>query len=586
MMGTILEERAPRNNPHNLYTKGKRTSKSLWSSGAPTKQSTMVYKSGVPNGLHRESRIPLPEGYPPKMRGKLEEPSLMDTPSAQVSQTKPMTPKPRPQVSFLRETRTRPWKAASHSKNETGGDVSHSGPQDHVSHTVNIQSGLRRDCSLERREGRRRYPSSDRAKQQQQQQRQREISFSDSASDLSDTERGPELPAAPSTPPKLDLRAEVIDPAEFQRRPRASSSSSFRRQCQPSRSYPDFLPPPFNGWSLQQLAVFLNTEGKGIPRPKPSDHLERYLERLLKLEWHQIQTVRNETGVVDGAADGDGACCSTSNIIRGRHTRCRLPRPHSSPSAKLSTPKSILQCQRAFPLALLSSITTPSLPVQQVGCACPHCHVRYPHCNGSCHSAVSSYGYQQSSRLSPVMERRRRPSGMPKRSSSESRAYGHPHTHTHTHAHGYALGSVSTFPSHSYHDPGKRNGNGSSHLRRMQAAGNIRNPSLSPPRLRAPVSGALGPAEAAVSGGRDRASGGGGNGGGGGGGARDTRGREGREVSQRRRSVSERRRSTPSAAKQDLKTNGHVDTDHFVGRSRDRASGRATGRTKHVEFVT
>ncbi|KAL2090760.1 hypothetical protein ACEWY4_013023 [Coilia grayii] len=539
MMGTILQDRATRNNPHNPSTKEKWTSKALWSSGAPTKQSKTVCTSGVPNGLHRESRIPVPEGYQPKRRGKPERPSLMDTPSIQMNQMKQMNPKMRPQVSFPWEMRDRPQKQASRSKNNT--DMSHTGPGTehcHVSHCPNRQSGLRRrDCSRERRP-----QCSDRAKQ---------CDTSDSASDLSDTERDPESPAAPLTPPNLNLRAEVIDPAEFQRPHPAPS----RRQCQFSRSYPDFLPPPFNAWSLQQLAVFLNTEGKGVPRPKPSDQLEKYLERLLKLEWNQIQTIRSESG------DGDGACGSRSstNSVRGAPRPTGRPRPRSTPSAKLSTPKSILQCQRAFPLALLSSITHPSLPVQLVGCACPHCRIRYPHCNGSCRT---SNAYQHSTRLSPVMERRRRPAAVPKRSSSESRAHAH--------------ASVPTLPSHSYHDPGRMNG--SSHLRRMQAAGNIRNPSLSPPRLRAPGS-VFAPTEAGVGRGRDCGAAGAAGGEGG-----DTHGREGREVSQRRRAVSERRKAGP-IAKQDLKVNGLAGTDHVV-RSRDVASGRSTGRTKHVDFVT
>ncbi|KAJ8385331.1 hypothetical protein AAFF_G00190470 [Aldrovandia affinis] len=144
--------------------------------------------------------------------------------------------------------------------------------------------------------------------------------------------------------------------------PRGLSHSSY--------SYPDFLPPPFNTWSLRQLALFLNTEGRGAPRPRPVGKLEKYLERLLQLEWLQIQTVQEESGKPVAPA-------SASRL-----------RPHTAP---LST--------------LLS------------GSFCPHCRIRYPFCNGTCRS----YAYQRHSRLSPVLERKAQASIHPKRSSSESR---------------------------------------------------------------------------------------------------------------------------------------------------------------------
>ncbi|KAJ8259731.1 hypothetical protein GJAV_G00172790 [Gymnothorax javanicus] len=254
----------------------------------------------------------------------------------------------------------------------------------------------------------------------------------DSASDLSDSERLPVLPS-PCTPPHLNLRAEVINPTDFPPPfpgPRGLSHGSY--------SYPDFLPPPFNTWSLRQLAVFLNTEGRGAPRPRPVGKLEKYLERLLQLEWLQIQTVQEENGK------------PVTPVSTSR------PRPHTAPPAHLSSPKSLRQCQRAFPLAFLSSLANPS-STQLSGRFCPHCRIRYPFCNGSCRS----YAYQRHSRLSPLLERRAQAGVPPKRSSSESR-----------------VPAADPGPAAAW---GKKPGSpqtGNSHFKRMQAVGNMRNPSL------------------------------------------------------------------------------------------------------------
>uniref|UniRef100_A0A672Q4X5 Family with sequence similarity 217 member B n=1 Tax=Sinocyclocheilus grahami TaxID=75366 RepID=A0A672Q4X5_SINGR len=202
----------------------------------------------------------------------------------------------------------------------------------------------------------------------------------DSASDLSDSERLPVLPS-PCTPPQLNLRAEVINSMDLHPHipgPRTVENNEV------SYSYPDFLPPPFNTWSLRQLAIFLNTEGKRAPRPKPVGQLEKYLERLLQLEWHQIQTIQADSG-----------------------------RPHTAPPTRLSSPKSFRQGQQAF----FSSVASPSY-TQLFRPVCPQCHIRYPLCNGTC----SSYAYQRHSRLSPLLERKAPPANTQKRSSSESRA--------------------------------------------------------------------------------------------------------------------------------------------------------------------
>ncbi|KAJ1123032.1 hypothetical protein NDU88_001505 [Pleurodeles waltl] len=108
----------------------------------------------------------------------------------------------------------------------------------------------------------------------------------DSGSDLSDSERIA-MPSSPFTPPDLILRAERIDPASFDHLFELSYKES-------EHYYPDILPPPFNSWDLPKLAMFLNTEGRTTSRPKPAGHLEKYVDRLLQLEWLQMQTIQNE----------------------------------------------------------------------------------------------------------------------------------------------------------------------------------------------------------------------------------------------------------------------------------------------------
>ncbi|XP_051736221.1 protein FAM217B isoform X2 [Ctenopharyngodon idella] len=225
----------------------------------------------------------------------------------------------------------------------------------------------------------------------------------DSASDLSDSERLPVLPS-PCTPPQLNLRAEVFNTMDLHPHipgPRTVENDDI------SYNYPDFLPPPFNTWSLRQLAIFLNTEGKRAPRPKPVGMLEKYLERLLQLEWHQIQTIQAESGqhIVPIIRTRGNA---TSVLANSNRTR-----PHTAPPTRLSSPKSFRQGQRGF----FSSMGSPS-STQLSRPVCPHCHIRYPLCNGTC----SSYAYQRHSRLSPLLERKPPPANTQKRSSSESRA--------------------------------------------------------------------------------------------------------------------------------------------------------------------
>ncbi|TTB41843.1 p53 and DNA damage-regulated protein 1 [Bagarius yarrelli] len=209
----------------------------------------------------------------------------------------------------------------------------------------------------------------------------------DSGSDLSDTERL-RRPASTTDPPLLHLREEVIDSFDFQ-----PSGGPFRWHAISHESYPDFLPPPFNSWSLRDLAVYLNTDGKTVPRSRPVNQFERYLDRLLQLEWRQILTLHEES--------------SKSAWLERRR-----------PQFSLSAPKSILQCQRAFPFTLLSSF------YPQICNSYPVSRCTYPH------------------HAHPLTEK----TGRSRRSSSETR--------------------VNRF-----------NDSSLDHLKRMQAIGNIRNPS-------------------------------------------------------------------------------------------------------------
>ncbi|XP_073463641.1 protein FAM217B isoform X2 [Aquarana catesbeiana] len=106
----------------------------------------------------------------------------------------------------------------------------------------------------------------------------------DSASDLSDSERLP-IPPSPLSPPELNLRAEEISPGYF---------SHYLQPKGKDYDYPDFLPPPYNSWNLSDVSEFLNKEGKNALKATPSGFLDRYVDRLLQLEWLQLQTVQAE----------------------------------------------------------------------------------------------------------------------------------------------------------------------------------------------------------------------------------------------------------------------------------------------------
>jgi len=296
----------------------------------------------------------------------------------------------------------------------------------------------------------------------------------DSASDLSDSERLPVLPSpcTPCTPPHLNLRAEIINTDDFlpdfpgpcgavgdEEEEDADSDAE-----RPTFSYPDFLPPPFNSWSLRQLAVFLHTEGRCAPRPKPVGLLEKYLERLLQLEWHQIQTVQAESSRTAGSRHRQLGVPSSTAAAAVAAAAAHPPRPHTAPPTRLNSPKGPRQGQRPPPFTSLNTPTSPASNQQQLSRypVCPQCHIRYPLCNGSC----SPYAYQRHSRLSPLMERRSRPGAPAARSSSESRAAS---------SDGRAAGGGG----------GGGSGGGSaqtpvspstakSHVKQIQAAGNVR----------------------------------------------------------------------------------------------------------------
>ncbi|XP_047225753.1 uncharacterized protein fam217ba [Girardinichthys multiradiatus] len=279
---------------------------------------------------------------------------------------------------------------------------------------------------------------------------------SDSASDLSDSERLPVLPSpcTPCTPPHLNLRAEIINTNDFLPDfpgPHGAVGDEDESE-KPTYNYSDFLPPPFNCWSLRQLAVFLHTEGRGAPRPKPVGLLEKYLERLLQLEWLQIQTMQAE------CSRPPGGRARPQNFPS--FTAAHSARPHTAPSSRLNSPKGLRHSSRAFPFTPVNNPPSPASAHHQLSRfpVCPHCNIRYPLCNGSC----SPYAYQRHSRLSPLLEHRAHPGAAAKRSSSETRA-----------------------ASTEGRSPGAQGGGegartpvtpsaGRSHLRHMQASGNAR----------------------------------------------------------------------------------------------------------------
>ncbi|XP_035865889.1 protein FAM217B isoform X1 [Phyllostomus discolor] len=110
----------------------------------------------------------------------------------------------------------------------------------------------------------------------------------DSASDLSDSERIPIAPS-PRTPPDLRLRAEEIDPACFDLDLHPGQGHARAQYC-----YPDFLPPRCSAWDLRGMAMLVHAERRPGAVPRTGGLLGRFVDRLLQLEWLQIQTVQGE----------------------------------------------------------------------------------------------------------------------------------------------------------------------------------------------------------------------------------------------------------------------------------------------------
>nr|XP_057911158.1 uncharacterized protein LOC131106267 isoform X2 [Doryrhamphus excisus] len=245
---------------------------------------------------------------------------------------------------------------------------------------------------------------------------QRVSEDADSDSDLSDTERTSVLPSG-GLPPQLELRPEVIQPEEC--------SSHALRRSPTGYNFPDFLPPPFNSWSVGQLSVFYSSENRGALRCRPVGPLEKYLERLMELEWRQIQTILEERG-------NSPASSATS----GCH------RPPKNASSRLSSPKCILQCQRAFPLTFLSSLAHSTML---------SCQVRHTSCGLLCCRS------QNCPSRPGLLRGHQGKASLPKRSYSESRVQAK---------------ETSVFQPPNFSSSVRTNG----HMRRMQALGNIRNP--------------------------------------------------------------------------------------------------------------
>lgn len=54
--------------------------------------------------------------------------------------------------------------------------------------------------------------------------------------------------------------------------------------------------PPFSSWDLQDMALLLNAECRTTEVPRAGGLLGKYIDRLIQLEWLQVQTVQCEKG--------------------------------------------------------------------------------------------------------------------------------------------------------------------------------------------------------------------------------------------------------------------------------------------------
>ncbi|XP_075032878.1 protein FAM217B isoform X3 [Mixophyes fleayi] len=141
----------------------------------------------------------------------------------------------------------------------------------------------------------------------------------DSGSDLSDSERLP-IPPSPFSPPDLNLRAEEIKPGYF--------NHFVDHNCK-DYDYPDFLPPPYSSWNLSQVSVFINKEKKNTLQSTASGFLEKYVERLLQLEWLQMLTVQTENAKTAKSRPQTASGMSRNGKSQEKSTSWHSPVPSS-----------------------------------------------------------------------------------------------------------------------------------------------------------------------------------------------------------------------------------------------------------------
>ncbi|XP_072591560.1 protein FAM217B isoform X1 [Vulpes vulpes] len=192
-----------------------------------------------------------------------------------------------------------PWTKVQRSKHSSGkrqsaSQVPHVSPppEDGPRESSSLQGDPERSPLGPRRRG---VPSGDRLFLELQCRKVRKEAAAedeDSASDLSDSERVP-MPPAARAPPELQLRAEQIDEAAG---PGLDPDSEPWAAPPPAYGYADFLPAPFSSWDLRDLAAPPGTEPSPAARGGAAGLLARYIDRLVQLEWLQMQTVQGEKG--------------------------------------------------------------------------------------------------------------------------------------------------------------------------------------------------------------------------------------------------------------------------------------------------
>uniref|UniRef100_A0A8C6T9Y1 Protein FAM217B n=1 Tax=Neogobius melanostomus TaxID=47308 RepID=A0A8C6T9Y1_9GOBI len=381
-MGTILQQRVPQQCTGRRYREPGWAKATTWSDQRPEVDSytdKLLQKSQPPQTTQENIQKSLNKRKQRSIKNR------MSKHSSQITKSQPCVPPPTDQSPVLPTVINKKKHMHSKSKRHTAAFPCHRSLSDSSPDPAPRLSALRESGDLR---------------------------DDDSDTDISESETLSQLPCG-GPPPQLDLRPDVITSEE----PIPIS----RRKKQPKFDFPDFLPPPFNSWSLNQLAIFYNMDStRSASRSRPTGPLERYMERLLQLEWYQIQTLQDNCGTAH------------AEPLSSSHKAL------AATSARLSTPKCILQCQRAFPLTFLSS--APS-------------HCAYIVCSSRNSSCCRPSGCQaRPARFSPTQERIVSTS-QPKRSYSESRA---------------PLLDCSRKLSNPVRSQG--------HLKQMQAAGNLRTP--------------------------------------------------------------------------------------------------------------